>query len=125
MSKFSVFKDKEVLITGHTGFKGSWLTSWLLELGAKVIGLSADVPSSPSHFDAIDLLSKITHIWGDIRDFSTCSAVIKQHQPDFFFHLAAQPLVRKSYLEPHETFATNTGGTSNILEALVLVIINV
>ena len=118
MGKFSVFKDKVVLVTGHTGFKGSWLSSWLLRLGAKVVGLSADVPSLPSHFETIDLLSKITHIRADIRDFSTCSVIIKKHQPDFLFHLAAQPLVRKSYLEPHITFETNTTGTLNILEAL-------
>ena len=118
MSKFKIFKDQVVLITGNSGFKGSWLSAWLLQLGAKVVGLSLNVPSSPAHFDSIDLVGKVTQVWGDIRDSGVCSAVINQHRPDFIFHLAAQPLVRRSYLEPHETFATNTIGTLNMLEAL-------
>ena len=118
MSKFKVFNNKTVLITGNSGFKGSWLSAWLLQLGAKVIGLSVDIPSTESHFSSINMEKKITHVWGDVCNLDTCHAVINDHRPDFVFHLAAQPLVRRSYTAPHETFATNTGGTLNLLEAL-------
>lgn len=118
MRKFDIYKNKTVLVTGNSGFKGSWLSAWLLELGAKVIGLSLDLPSSPAHFSVLGLENRMTHVWGDIRDSATCIDVIEGHRPDFIFHLAAQPLVRRSYLAPHETFSTNTGGTLNILEAL-------
>ena len=118
MSKFKLFNNKTVLITGNSGFKGSWLSAWLIKLGAKVVGLSLDIPSTESHFSSMNLEEKITHVWGDIRNLDTCLAVINQHRPDFVFHLAAQPLVRQSYFAPHETFATNTGGTLNLLEAL-------
>ena len=118
MSKFKVFNNKTVLITGNSGFKGSWLSAWLLKLGAKVVGLSVDIPSTKSHFSSINLEEKITHVWGDVCNLDTCHAVINDYQPDFVFHLAAQPLVRRSYTAPHETFATNTGGTLNMLEAL-------
>ena len=118
MNKFNVFNKKTVLITGNSGFKGSWLSAWLLKLGANVVGLSVNVPSAKSHFSSLNIEEKITQVWGDICDLNTCSKVINDHQPDFVFHLAAQPLVRQSYKEPHETFATNTGGTLNLLEAL-------
>ncbi|EFA74422.1 CDP-glucose-4,6-dehydratase [Raphidiopsis brookii D9] len=114
------FTNKSVLITGNTGFKGSWLTAWLLRHGAKVIGVSKDVPSQPSHFESANLESRITHIWGNIEDLETCQQLIQQYQPDFIFHLAAQPLVRLSYREPHATFTTNVVGTLNILESLRL-----
>jgi len=112
------FKNKKVLITGHTGFKGSWLTSWLLLLGAKVIGFSIDTPSSPSHFEAIKIKKKIQHIKGDIRDLSLLKSVFKKNQPDYVFHLAAQSLVKKSYLDPVYTWETNAIGTLNVLESL-------
>jgi CDP-glucose 4,6-dehydratase len=118
MSKFNVFNSKTVLITGNSGFKGSWLSAWLVQLGAKVVGFSLDVPSTPSHFAALRLEDKIVQVWGDIRNLDACAAVVDQYRPDFVFHLAAQPLVRRSYLEPHDTFITNTGGTLNMLEAL-------
>jgi CDP-glucose 4,6-dehydratase len=118
MSKFKVFNNKTVLITGNSGFKGSWLSAWLVQLGARVVGLSLAMPSIPSHFAKMALEDKVSHVWGDICNPDTCKAVINQYSPDFVFHLAAQPLVRRSYLEPYETFATNTGGTLNILEAL-------
>lgn len=118
MNKFKVFNNKTVLITGNSGFKGSWLSAWLVQLGANVVGLSSDIPSSESHFSALNLEDKTTHVWGDIRSLDICCEVINQYRPDFVFHLAAQPLVRRSYVAPHETFATNTGGTLNLLEAL-------
>lgn len=118
MDSLAIFKDKVVLVTGNTGFKGSWLSAWLLELGAKVVGLSLNVPSSPAHFLAAGLSDRIEHVWADIRDPRSCASVINQYRPDFVFHLAAQPLVRRSYLEPRETFDTNAGGTLNMLEAL-------
>lgn len=120
MSKFDVFLNKSVLVTGNTGFKGSWLTAWLLKRGARVVGLSQSVPTTPSHYAAIDLESRIHQVWGDIRDLDTCVSVMRDHSPNFVFHLAAQPLVRRSYSDPHETFSTNTGGTLNVLEALRL-----
>ena len=118
MSKFKVFNNKTVLITGNSGFKGSWLSAWLLKLGANVVGLSLNIPSAESHFSSLNMEKKIRHVWGDICDLDTCYAVINDYRPDFVFHLAAQPLVRQSYKAPHETFATNTGGTLNLLEAL-------
>jgi CDP-glucose 4,6-dehydratase len=118
MSKFNIYNKKTVLITGNSGFKGSWLSAWLLQIGAKVVGLSLDIPTKPSNFVAMALEDKISFVRGNIRNQDTCNAIINQYRPDFIFHLAAQPLVRRSYLDPHETFATNTGGTLNILEAL-------
>mgnify|MGYP000846261950 CR=1 FL=1 len=97
---YKQFKNKKVLITGHTGFKGSWLTSWLVLSGAKVIGLSADIPTKPSHFKAIKLQSKINHKKMDIRNLILLKKTFKKHQPDYVFHLAAQSLVIKSYLYP-------------------------
>lgn len=119
-STLKAFNKKTVLITGNSGFKGSWLSAWLLKLGAKVIGLSLDEPSVPSHFNAIALESRMFHIWGDIRNINTCVDLVEQHKPDYIFHLAAQPLVRSSYSNPYDTFTTNTGGTLNILEAIRL-----
>jgi CDP-glucose 4,6-dehydratase len=115
---FSGFQNSTVLVTGNSGFKGSWLSAWLLQLGAKVVGLSLSVPSTPAHFLAGGFSRRLDHEWGDIRDPQVCESAIKKHRPDFVFHLAAQPLVRHSYLDPRETFATNTGGTLNMLEAL-------
>ena len=120
MGKYShnLFKNKIVLVTGHTGFKGSWLTSWLTLLGAKVIGLSIDIPSNPSHFKAIKLKEKIKHKKIDIRNLKLLKKIFKKYQPDFVFHLAAQALVKKSYTDPIYTWSTNTIGTLNVLESL-------
>jgi CDP-glucose 4,6-dehydratase len=115
---FACFNNTKVLVTGNSGFKGSWLTAWLHLLGAKVVGLSLDVPTTPSHYEAGGFSSRIEQEWGDIRDLYICSEMMKKHRPDFVFHLAAQPLVRRSYSNPHDTFSTNTGGTLCILEAL-------
>jgi len=113
-----IFHGAKVLITGHTGFKGSWLSLWLTQMGAKVTGISIDIPSDPSHFNAANLSDRITDCRIDIRDGEALKTVVKQAQPDFVFHLAAQPLVRRSYTQPVETWQTNTMGTINLLEAL-------
>ncbi|MEW6096208.1 MAG: CDP-glucose 4,6-dehydratase [bacterium] len=113
-----IYKDRKVLITGHTGFKGGWLSLWLTELGAKVIGYSLKPPTTPNLFEAINLKSKIVHIIGDIRDETHLTTVFKEYQPEFAFHMAAQPLVRFSYKEPKLTYETNIMGTINLLEAV-------
>ena len=114
----SVYKDKKVLVTGHTGFKGTWLTTWLLKLGAKVIGISKDIPTCPSKFEELKLQEKIIHYQEDIRDLAKMSEIINHEQPEFLFHLAAQPIVSTSYSNPIETISSNVMGTANILEAL-------
>ena len=111
------YRGKKVLVTGHTGFKGSWLSTWLVNLGADVIGYSLDVPSEPSLFEDIKLVEKITDIRGDIRDLDNFKQVLNNNNPDLIFHLAAQPIVRLSYDDPVETFTTNAIGTLNVLEA--------
>jgi CDP-glucose 4,6-dehydratase len=116
----NVYKNKIILVTGHTGFKGSWLSIWLKELGARVIGYSLDPPGDPNNFEAVALPDRVTHSHGDIRDFANLKAVFEQHQPDFVFHLAAQAVVRTSYEQPKLTFDTNAGGTVNVLEAVRL-----
>ena len=112
------FKNKKIIITGHTGFKGSWLTVWLNLLGAKIIGISIDNPSSPSHFKKIKLTKKIIDLKVDIRNLNKLEKIFKKYQPDFVFHLAAQALVYKSYKKPVDTISTNTIGTMNVLESL-------
>jgi CDP-glucose 4,6-dehydratase len=110
-----IYKDKKVLITGHTGFKGSWLSLWLLDLGAKVAGYSLPSPSNPSHHDLLKL--DIESCTGDIRNTESLNRFIQKIKPDILFHLAAQSIVRKSYREPIATLETNIIGTANILEA--------
>jgi len=118
-SKFVLaFSGKTVLVTGHTGFKGSWLTVWLRRLGARVIGLSLDIPTQPSHFVELDIADYIDDHRVDVRRFGDVLDLIMRIKPDIVFHLAAQPLVRQSYSAPLEAFETNTLGTANILEAL-------
>ena len=113
-----LYRDKRVLITGHTGFKGSWLSLWLNYLGAKVAGFSSYLPSKPCNFEVIELKKKISDISGDIRNFSEIKKVFDNFQPEIVFHLAAQPIVRKSFDDPKLTFDTNLGGTVNILESI-------
>jgi len=113
-----VYTKKKVLITGNTGFKGSWLTVWLLSLEAEVHGLSKDIPTKPSMFEELHLNSKIKHHQADINDLSAMKRIISEVKPDFLFHLAAQPIVSKSYIDPIETINTNVIGTANVLEAL-------
>ena len=112
------YSGKKVLVTGHTGFKGSWLSLWLKSMGAEVVGLSVDIPTNPSHFDIIHLADDLRDHRVDVSDFSAVQEIMKSENPDFVFHLAAQPLVGQSYLDPHKTFTTNTLGTINILEAV-------
>ena len=114
----NIYKDKKVLITGHTGFKGSWLTTWLLNLGADICGISLDIPTKPSMFEELKLEEKIEHHFADIRDLDKIKEIVNSFKPDFLFHLAAQPIVSKSYADPLETISTNVMGTANILEVL-------
>lgn len=114
----STYKGKRVLVTGHTGFKGSWLTAWLLELGAEVAGYSDGVPTQPSHFESAGLEGRVTHVVEDMRDRAAISRLIAEWRPEVVFHLAAQALVRPSYEDPATTFETNTLGTLNVLEAV-------
>lgn len=112
------FNGKTVLISGHTGFKGSWLSLWLSMLGAKVIGISKEIPSQPSNFESIYNNLNLIDKRIDITDTNQVCDVMLQYQPDFVFHLAAQALVRPSYEFPLETIATNALGTTSILEGL-------
>ncbi len=114
----NAFKEKSVLVTGHTGFKGSWLALWLHELGAKVTGLALPPNTEPSHFDLIRLQDLVTHVEGDIRDDEILKKTFEEAKPEIVFHLAAQALVRDSYDKPKTTFDTNIGGTVNVLEAI-------
>jgi CDP-glucose 4,6-dehydratase len=114
------YQGKKVLVTGHTGFKGSWLTAWLLKLDAKVCGLSDQIPTNPSMFVELGLDQKIEHHFCDIRDFKGVSKILTEFAPDYVFHLAAQPIVSVSYEDPLSTISTNVMGTSVLLEALRL-----
>jgi len=115
---YKAFKGKKVIVTGHTGFKGSWLTTWLNALGADVTGISINVPTSPSNFKANQLQTKINDIRCDVTDLAKTMKLIKRLKPDFVFHLAAQSLVKKSYDSPLLTWQTNLIGTVNVLESL-------
>ncbi len=114
----NIYKGKKVLITGHTGFKGSWLTSWLLKLGAEVHGFSVDYPSDPSMFLELKIEDRIHHHLGDVRDKELVHKIVHDTKPDFVFHLAAQALVSISYSDPVDTIETNVMGTANMLDAL-------
>ena len=114
----NVFKNKKILITGHTGFKGSWLSIWLHQLGAEVFGISKGLVSDPSNFSAAEVHKFIHDIRLDITDYEQTKAQIEAIEPDFVFHLAAQALVRTSYENPIETITSNAIGSVNILEAL-------
>lgn len=111
------YKDKNILITGHTGFKGSWLSCWLHSLGSHVIGYALIPPTTPNLFEICDLATKTTNITGDVRNARELRNVFEEYQPEIVFHLAAQSLVRHSYKEPVETYETNVMGTVNVLEA--------
>jgi len=114
----NAWRGRSVLITGHTGFKGAWLAHWLLALGAKVSGFALAPDVSPSLFERLDLGRRMDHMIGDIRDRDLLAARVQMVAPDVVFHLAAQPLVRRSYREPVDTFATNVMGTVHLMEAL-------
>lgn len=109
---------KRVLLTGHTGFKGSWLSLWLQSMGAKVIGYALTPPTNPSLFELANVGLGMTSIIGDIRDSAHLQKVFTEHQPEIVIHMAAQPLVRYSYLKPVETYSTNVMGVVNLLEAV-------
>lgn len=115
---FDVYNGKKVLITGHTGFKGSWLSIWLNELGAEVVGYALDVKSPEDNFALSGISDSIVDIRSDIRDLDALKHVFEIYKPDMVFHLAAQPLVRLSYSEPRMTYETNVMGTINVLECI-------
>jgi len=110
-----IYKDKTVLVTGHTGFKGSWLCYWLVQMGAKVVGYSLEAPTTPNHISLLEL--DIVSVIGDIRDLNKLNEIFQIHMPEIVFHLAAQPLVRLSYENPIETYETNVMGTLKVFEA--------
>ena len=112
------FNGRTILITGHTGFKGAWLTSWLKQIGAKVVGIALEPPTEPSHFTVARMADGMTDLRIDIRNRTALEDAIVSAQPDFVFHLAAQALVRRSYSDPIETWQTNVLGTLHVLEAL-------
>ncbi len=113
-----VFRNRTVWLSGHTGFKGAWLAEWLLQLGANVHGFALPPNTSPALFDQLGLAGRLQHEINDVRDAGVIARSIQQAQPDFVFHLAAQPLVRSSYELPLETYATNIMGTAHVLDAL-------
>ncbi len=112
-----IFKGKKVFITGHTGFKGTWLTTILKKLGANILGYSLELEKN-SHFELLNLENEIQHVIGDIRDQKKLSDTLMRFEPEFVFHLAAQAIVKQSYNEPVETFSTNIMGSVNLLEAV-------
>lgn len=111
------FRGRRVLVTGHTGFKGAWLSEWLLALGADVWGLALE-PLEPSLFSQLGLAQRLHHSIGDIRDPAAVARTMREARPEYVFHLAAQPLVRLSYAQPVDTYATNVLGTIHVLETL-------
>ncbi len=130
MFKQDFWKDKRVLITGHTGFKGSWLSIWLKMMGAEVIGYALQPNTEQDNFVLAKLDEKIVHIIGDVRDCGDLLGIFKKYEPEFVFHLAAQPLVRESYGNPKRTFDVNVAGTVNLFECCrltdsVRVIVNI
>jgi CDP-glucose 4,6-dehydratase len=112
------YRGRRVLVTGHTGFKGSWLALWLHALGARVAGFSLDVPTRPSNFEALGLATHLEHHFGDIRERAAFARVVDEFRPEVIFHLAAQSLVQRSYAEPAATFETNALGMLNVLECV-------
>ncbi len=114
----NIYNGKKVLVTGNTGFKGSWLSTWLTMMGADVYGYSLSIPTSPSMFEALGLQAKTRHHFGDIRDKDLMNAYVQQVRPDFIFHLAAQAIVSTSYEDPFDTITTNVVGTASVLEAI-------
>jgi CDP-glucose 4,6-dehydratase len=114
-TSLDAYRGKRVFVTGHTGFKGSWLSLWLHELGAEVFGVGLSPESSPNHWELLDL--PVADYRLDIRDFGALARTFDQVQPEIIFHLAAQPLVRRSYRLPLETWSTNVMGTANVFEA--------
>jgi len=124
------YSNRKVFVTGHTGFKGSWLSLWLIHLGARVVGYALEPPSEPNLFSSLNLHEKLSHCPGDIRDEKRLAEVLHNYNPQIVIHMAAQSLVRRSYEEPRLTYETNVMGTVNLFEAVrrtesVRVVINV
>lgn len=117
MSLKDFFRNKKVLITGHTGFKGAWMSHLLLNWGAEVVGVSLDPPSSPHLFGALDLERRLKDYRADVRDHDRILEIFKKENPEIIFHLAAQAIVREGYDRPLDTFSTNIMGTANVLDA--------
>ena len=118
MSFADVYAGRKTFVTGHTGFKGSWLSEWLLSLGAEVTGYALEPPTEPNLFDAIGLGSRVRHVLADVRDVDRLTVELRAAQPEIVFHLAARAIVRQAYAEPRDTFETNIMGTVNVLEAV-------
>ena len=116
--KLAFWYDKRILLTGHTGFKGSWLSLWLQSMGAQVTGYALAPPTHPSMFEIAEVAQGMTSVIGDIRDLTKLQAVFAEHRPEIVIHMAAQPLVRYSYQNPVETYSTNVMGTVHLLEAV-------
>ena len=114
----SFWRGKKVFLTGHTGFKGTWLSLWLQQLGAQVTGYALPPPTHPSLFEVAQVAQGMTSIIGDIRDVTMLSNAMRQAAPDIVIHMAAQPLVRRSYVDPVETYSTNVMGTVHLLESI-------
>lgn len=114
----SFWQGKRVFLTGHTGFKGSWMSLWLADMGAEVTGFSRDIPTRPSLFEVAEVAARVRDLRGDIRDATALSAAISEAKPDIVIHMAAQSLVRTSYIEPTETIASNVLGTAHVLDAV-------
>ena len=114
---YKFFKNKKILITGHTGFKGSWLSLWLLKIGCDVVGISKDIPTKPSNFDSFDLKNKIKNYFINIKNFDVIKKILIKEKPDIIFHLAAQAIVSESYKDPLNTIQSNTIGSINLLHA--------
>jgi len=117
MDLAETYAGRKVFVTGHTGFKGAWLSQWLATLGAEVTGYALDPPTEPSLFEAIQLGDRVRHVVADVRDRERLVAEVQAAQPSLIFHLAARALVRRAYEEPRDTFETNVMGTVNVLEA--------
>ena len=121
MLDLSFYKNKKVLITGHTGFKGTWLCKILINAGANVIGYSLEAPTNPNLFSLSKIEEQMISIIGDVRDYNHLKAVFEKYQPEIVIHLAAQPIVRDSYINPRYTYETNVMGTVNVLECSRLI----
>ncbi len=118
MYNLAFYKDKTVLVTGHTGFKGTWLSKMLIGYGARVIGYSLEPPTDPNLFSLSGIEKEMISVIGDIRDYDKLKNIFDKYKPEIVFHLAAQPIVRESYKDPRYTYETNVIGTVNILECI-------
>lgn len=114
----SFWRGRRVLLTGHTGFKGAWLSVWLQSLGAEVTGFSDGIPTEPSLFRLAGVEAGLTHVLGDVRDRRAVAEAVRSAAPEVVIHMAAQPMVRRSFVDPHETYETNVMGTVNVLDAV-------